>query len=83
MKIIQLEAAHANIDMIELRQRERQRETERERGEREELRADYCGDYNAWPSVPLAGHQTVYPPEQHRTATHRGVLTPRFRYLLH
>ena len=32
MKIIQLEAAHANIDMIELRQRET------ERGEREELR---------------------------------------------
>ena len=30
MKIIQLEAAHANIDMIESRQRER----ERERGER-------------------------------------------------
>ena len=42
MKIIQLEAAHANIDMIEPRQRGR---------EREELVASYCGDYNAWLSV--------------------------------
>ena len=34
MKIIQLEATHANIDMIELRETETERETERERKRR-------------------------------------------------
>ena len=54
MKIIQLEAAHANIDMIELREKT---------GEQGEL----LWWLQCLVVCPPAGHQTVYPLKQLRT----------------